>query len=135
MATKSFSFSGTCKWAKVHNPVEAFDKNKPKEYTIDLYMNEDNLNTFMESESQLRVKDGEEGKHVVFRCPSVKLINGKETVFKPEVFDENGVATDVDIGNGSAVTVTVDVFDTRMGKGTRLTKVEIDRLVPYERAA
>jgi hypothetical protein len=137
MATKTFKFSGTCKWAKVHTPVDAFDKNKPKEYTIDLYMNEGNLEEFRRSESQLRIKkdEAENQTYVRFRCPSQVMINGEEVVFKPEVLDENGVPTDEPIGNGSAVTISVDVYDTRMGKGSRLKKVEIDRLVPYERAA
>jgi hypothetical protein len=135
MATKSYSISGTCKWAKVHAPVDAFDKNKPKEYTIDLYMNTENMDVFKQSESQLRVKEDDEGKFVRFRCPSQVMINGEEVVFKPDVLDENGVPTTEPIGNGSAVTITIDVYDTRMGKGTRLKKVEIDRLVPYERAA
>jgi hypothetical protein len=29
------------------------------------------------------------------------------------------------------VTVKVDVFDTRKGKGTRLEAVRVDKLVPY----
>ncbi len=134
MSTKTFYFTGECKWAKVYEPVEAYDKTKPKEFTIDLYPDENSLDLFKRSGSQLRPKeDKENGKtYIRFRCPSTALINGEVAHFAPAVKDKDNKDFNDPIGNGSKVTLKADVYDTRMGKGTRFAGLRIEELVEYE---
>lgn len=133
MATKTFYFSGTANWAKVYEPVEAYDKTKPKEFTIQVELDEKSYDLFRQSGSQLRPKKGTE-REFTFRCPSTALIKGEVAHFAPKVVDKNNEDFNEKIGNGSKVDIKVEVYDTRMGKGTRLSGVRVVEYIPYDEA-
>lgn len=120
-----------CKWAKVREPDEKFEN-----YQVPLYLDDKSWNAFKDSGCQLRIKEDDDGKYVTFRR-SVRDWNGEE-LGPPEILiqdQETGsykLYPDGLIGNGSIVTVRVDVFDTRNGKGHRLNRVGIDKLVEYK---
>jgi hypothetical protein len=128
MATKTYYFTGTAEWAKVYEPVEAYDKTKPKEFCIDVLLDDKSFELFKQSGSQLRPKEN----RVKFKCPSTALIKGEVVHFAPSVKDKDNEDFNDPIGNGSKVTVKVEVYDTRMGKGTRLAGVRVEELVEYE---
>lgn len=136
MATTSHKVSGTAYWAKV------FDHNKDTNvdfhgeggaYTIQVVLDKENLDSFSASGSRLKPKLGEDGISIQFKRkaihPSIPELGGA-----PQVVDADGNEWDpsVAIGNGSEVTVAFDVYDTKMGKGTRLTGIKVDNLVEFE---
>lgn len=124
------------KWAKVRKPDEKYNN-----FQVPLYMDEKSWNKFKESGCQLKINQDNDGKYVTFKRrvnefnyakkenvengpPEIKILKGSDYVPFPEGL----------IGNGSLVTVRVDVYDTRNGKGHRLVSVGIDKLVEYKEA-
>jgi hypothetical protein len=127
MATTAVYLSGKAKWAKVYTPDEKYQN-----WTINLYMDKDNLQKYQESGMTMNVKKDEEGPYVTFRRPQVKLIKQEMVKFGPPiVVDSEGNPFDKTIGNGSEVTVKVLVYNTMKGPGHRLEKIRIDKWVEY----
>lgn len=80
-------------------------------------------------------KDDDGSYYLRLSCKPNKLINGVIKPFKVDVFKEDGVTpTEVNIGNGSDVTVQIEVYTYRKGEGKaiRWKSIRIDNLVPYE---
>ncbi len=117
------------KWAKVRTPDEKYDN-----YQVPLYLDEKSWNLFKESDCQLRIHEDGDGKYVTFKRRT-KDWNG-ETLGPPEIniFKDDKYIPMPEglIGNGSLVTVRVDVYDTRNGKGHRLVAIGVDKLVEYK---
>lgn len=129
MPTAFIQLNGTCKWAKVQkNQLDPKFKN----WTICLYPTKESIETFMKSGLSMGFKEDEDGRYLTFRRPESKLF-GKELVeFDPPGVWLNGAPYKGSIGNGSAVTLKVEVFDTAKGKGHRLDGVRVDNLVEYK---
>lgn len=128
MPTQYYNFTGICKWAKVQQPDKKFNV-----YTIDLFMDQKNLDLFKESGIQLTIKqDPELGAYVTFRRPVAKLINGELQEYNAPRVRLDGEEYDGLIGNGSKVKVLVSVYDSIKGKGHTMLGVDILELVPYE---
>lgn len=133
MATKTWYFTGTAKWAKIAEPDKEFQK-----YSIDVYLDDANLAKFQESGAQLKLRGHEsDGTYVTFSRPMARI--GRDGEVKqfgpPELLNADGepYPKGTLIGNGSKVTVKVDVFDTPKGKGTRLEAIRVDDLVEYSK--
>lgn len=130
MGSKNYFLSGTCKWAKIHEP----DK-KYQNYGIDLFLDEESKTMFKESGLQLTVKkDEKDGEYISLKRPTVKLIKGETVEFTPPMLlknDNTEYEDKVLVGNGSHVTCKVLVYDTVKGKGHRLEAVRVDELVEY----
>ena len=128
MATKTFFFTGTVKWAKVFKPDEKFEP----QYSLQLFLDDDGWATWKASGLGGKVKEDEDGKYVTFRRkvagPSWEPVLGP-----PKVTSADGKPFEGLIGNGSTLTVKVDVYDTAKGKGHRLEGVRVDELVVYEK--
>lgn len=132
MAT--YYFTGKCNYAKVYKPDLDFDKINSS-WKIDLYMDDESWELFNDSGCQLKVKEDKKTgeKYVNFRRPTQKLIKDKIETFKPPVVvDKTNSPMTADIGNGSTVTVKVEIYNTRKGKGHTLEAVRVEELVPYE---
>lgn len=132
MAT--YYFKGTCKWAKVYEPDEDYDKTS-KSWKIDLFMDDESFALFEESGAQLKVREDKETKerYVTFKRPTRKLIKDKiEEYHKPAVVDATNSPMTAKIGNGSTVTVKVEIYNTMKGKGHTLEAVRVEELIPYE---
>lgn len=154
MASKELTLTGIAKWVRAYQPDEKYNN-----YTIDLYMDDRSFNDFLSSGSQVNVKQNEDGRFVTFRRPHVKLIKNDMVVFGPpavgavnpdtgkfELWGEYVDATSKQsrqvfkpkegspsIGNGSTVTVAVEIYDTQKGSGTRLNAIRVDNLVEYKK--
>lgn len=130
MATLNLYLSGTCKWAKLGVPDQKYNN-----FQLDLYPSEKSMKDFINSGLQLQVHESEEGKFIKLRRSVSKVIKGKLVEFgPPTLLDKDNNELDVKkflVGNGSAVTVKIAVYDTVKGKGHRLEKVRIDELIPY----
>ena len=131
MAAKIFYFSGPVKWAKVYD--HNVDEYGGTEFaSIDVYLDEENQKRFKESESRLKVREDEDGVFVKFRRNIENRVN-PDWGGTPVVLDAEGEPFNELIGNGSECTVKVTVYDTKMGKGTRLERVRVDKHVAYEK--
>jgi hypothetical protein len=130
LSTKIFYFSGPCKWAKLSTPDEY---NGQESYKINVYLNKADLRTLDEAGSKIKVKEDDDGKYVTFSRKKVQEIAGDlKDMGPPMVIDTNKESFTADIGNGSDVTCKVSIYDTRMGKGTRLEAVRVDNHVVYD---
>lgn len=128
MATQTYYWSGTARWAKVYDKGDEAFQN----WQIELSLDEPSKRLFDESGSKLEPKKTDEGEFIKIRRPWEKKFGEKLVQFDPPtILDKDGNETDVLIGNGSKVTVKVEVYDTKKGKGTRLEAIRIDNLVPY----
>lgn len=129
MGTKSYTFTGPCKWAKLVSPDEKYNK-----YGLDMYLDEENMKVFEASGMQLKVKEDEDGKFVSFRRPVKTLFKDEVKEWGvPKVTMADGSELEELVGNGSNVTVEVDVYDTVKGPGHRLNTVVVNELVVYKR--
>jgi len=129
MATQVYYWSGEAQWAKVYDEGDKEYQN----WQIEVALDKESRRLFDESGSRLEFRKSDDGKeYIKIRRPWEKKIGDKLRKFDPPpVLDKDGNPTDVLIGNGSLVTVKVEVYDTKKGKGTRLEAIRIDKLVPY----
>jgi hypothetical protein len=123
------------KWAKVRKPDEKYDN-----YQVPLYLDEASWKLFKEAGCQLKINEDSDGKYVTFKRRVREFNYAKKEEQDngpPEIKildDENKYVSYPDglIGNGSLVTVRVDIYDTRNGKGHRLVSVGVNKLVDYK---
>lgn len=127
MATDKYIFSGVCKWAMLSKPDEKFEPA----YKLNLYLDEDNKAQYNATGLKGAIRTDEDGEYVVFKR---KVSVGSRTYGPPEVMDAEGNPVEGFIGNGSKVTVKVEVYDApRYGvKGHRILGVRVDELIKYE---
>ena len=129
MPTQYMELTGTAKWAKVYKPDEAFGTSFWK---IDVSLTPESQEIFNKSGLRLRPKKVDDKDYYTFRRPTSKVFKGKLEEFKPPiVIDSNNQPTTQLIGNGSEVTIKVEVYDSAMGKGHRLTGLRVNKLVEY----
>lgn len=133
MATSTLYFSGKASWAKLSKPDTKF--NPVGQYTINLELDQANLQKFNDSKMQLKIKYNDEGKpFVTFKRVHKALMRGELVELgKPQILNTDGQPEnpDIAIGNGSDVTVKITTYDGAKGKGHRLEAVRIDTLIPY----
>jgi hypothetical protein len=144
MATEFVKLKGIAKWARVFEDnrdlygFEGAAKEYGGQYVIDVYPDKENLDKLKVAGSRLRPKLDVDGKMFV------KFKRKHEGPFAaasgaPKVTNEAGdvwsFEDDGPIGNGSEVEVSLVVYDTRMGKGTRLEGVKVLNLVEYKEAS
>lgn len=125
-------WSGKCKWAKTHVLDEKYNKWK-----IVLYPDAVSLKKIEElKERGLKntIKKDDDGYHInISRPPSTKRKGREVPLGPPEVINKDGTATSELIGNGSDVTVKVEVYAFKQfpGVAARLAAIRVDNLVPY----
>lgn len=135
MPTQMISVIGTAKWAKL------FDYNKDTNeafhgpgggYTINVVLDKSELDKVKASGARLKPSITDDGVELKFRRkhshPTIPEFGGPPKVVDAE---DNPWDTEVTIGNGSQVEVFFTVYDTSMGKGTRLEGVRVLDLVEY----
>ena len=133
MATKTLYFKGITKWCKVRKPDEKYDT-----YQVPLYMTDSEFLKYDASGIQLKKREDEDGAFVVFKRKHVEyngLLKEQVTNGPPGILKDGVDFPDGLIGNGSEVTVKVEVYDTpKRGPGTkghRLIAINVEKLVEY----
>ena len=129
---------GILNWAKLfdHNKDthEGFFGDCNGAFTVDVLLDKENMDIHSASGSRGSPRITDEGLSVKYKRknehPSVPALGGP-----PKVVDSEEVLWDPtkSIGNGSRGKVWFEVYDTKMGKGTRLMAVKVLDLVEYER--
>jgi len=148
MATKTYSFTGVCNWAKVFEDNrdmkawseedQAFTAPSPCNgvYSLMLTMSDADYKTLKMSGSVAakNSKFDDEGRDIVrFRREHEKKGKGGKILDfasgAPKVTKADGspwsFEDDGPIGNGSTVQVEVSVYDTKYNPGTRLESVKV----------
>lgn len=133
MAT--YYFKGKAMWAEC-NKLSKYGK-----YAIKLLVSKEDAKEFKAIGSKAQPKEMDDGSYMLSfsRDPVRRALKNGEMVpaGAPEVLDKDGNPYSGDIGNGSDVTLKVDVFkwDNAFGKGIgmRLDKVRIDNLIEFKK--
>lgn len=133
MANSTYYFTGQCRYAKLReNQLDP----KYNKWAIDLNPDDESYQLFLDSGSRLKVKEDEEGNKWITFNRKKEMVKRDGTVVEfgpPAVAWRDGEPDDFNgnIGNGSKVTVKVEVYDSAAGKGTRLEAVRVEELVEY----
>lgn len=126
----TYFFSGTVKWTS----KKLNDKFPPGKYTTDLYMDDDSLAVFKTSGIRVSPKTDPDGE-TFYKLSRAKEINKKDGTIVDlgpfKFLNPDGTEYTGLVGNGSKVTVKVEVYDTGAGKGHRVDAIRIDDLVTY----
>lgn len=121
---------GTAKWTKKNEP------DKYGKYSVCLYMNDSSWEAYKNSGLQLKEREDEDGKFIQFSRSHEKVWNNETVVLGPPKVlirdDDKYVPFDEDIGNGSLVTLKINVYNTKRGPGHTLEVISVENLVPYE---
>jgi len=147
--TQYVKFVGPVKWAKVYEPDTFRGASR---WTIEQYLDEENLARRKAAGIQSKVKSDELGNYVGYKRNTTAIFNGKINEFHPPIiYNKDGskaVWYEVNetgdgfvrkgepilIGNGSVCEVTVSVYPTQgFGNGQRLESVRIIDLIEYVR--
>jgi hypothetical protein len=122
MASKMYYFSGVAEYPKLIEPTTNYDPSKLS-WKINVKLDQPSRSLFQESGLGLKVKEGSVG----FRRNTVGMVKGKPVdMSPPQVFNSDGTARTVPVNPGDNVTVKVEVYDTKAGKGHRLESVRVD---------
>lgn len=141
-ATKFLAFQGKCKWACLDHPDTKFSIEG--KWSIRLYPTQESYDAILELKKEgIRnvLKKDEDGYYTTFSRPCQKMFKGRLKAFEPPVIeDKDGspLPRSTRIGNGSDVTITIEVYyfttpQKTEGAAARLASVRIDNLVPYTR--
>lgn len=120
------NFTGECRWAKLTKPDEKYGH-----FSIDVHLSEEDRLKYKAAGCQGRILDD---GFVTFKRRN-KILTMKQEVMEfgpPKVSFANEADSNKLIGNGSTVTVSVCVYDTTKGPGTRLDSVVVNNLVEYK---
>lgn len=133
--TEYVYLQGKAKWARLAQP------DPWGNWKITLYLTPDSYNKMNELKMEgvkNTIRKDEDGYHVVLRRPQQKMMKGKVIgLAPPEVINPDQTPLrDMLIGNGSDVTVKLEVYEhgTPSGgkaKAARLMGVRVDNLVPF----
>ena len=128
MSANTYYIRGKAQWAKV------FEYNKDKNedfhgpggaYTLDLLVDKEELDAFTSTGSRINPKAGEGGMLIKFKRkhvhPTIDAFGGPPQVVDADKNEWDGSL----IGNDSEVEVAYTVYDTKMGKGTRLEGIRV----------
>lgn len=124
---------GKAKWAKLVRP------NKYGKWSLDLYMDQDNIDKFKSMGVKNHLKKDEEGYYVSFGRPTSRVVRGQIIAMPPPILlDKDNVPTVMDnVGNGSDVTVKIEHYsytnplNKTKEHACRIHAVRIDNLVPF----
>jgi hypothetical protein len=137
--TQLVEVEGILNWAKVFE----FNRDKNEDfhgeggaYTVDVLLEKAELDKLTKSGSRLKPKITEEGIAIRFKRKHIHPAGIQELAGPPRVVigEENPeeFPEDTLIGNGTRAKVFFTVYDTKMGKGTRLEAIQVLDLQEYE---
>lgn len=136
MTTQLIELEGIASWAKVFENIRDMNTDFHGEggaYTVDVQLEKEELDKLTKSGSRLKPKLGDDGVSIRFKRKHIHPGGIEELGGPPKVVGPDKELLDnVLIGNGSRVKVYVSVYDTKLGKGTRLEGMQVVDLIEYE---
>lgn len=147
MAKEIVYLQGKCKWARLVRPDTTYDQAGI--WSIVLYPNPESLVKIKELKEDKEGRQGilnhlkmdEDGQYMAFKRSCQKMIKGKLQPFHPPiVLEADGktpIANPGAVGNGSDVTIKIEVYGYttkggNKGTATRLESIKVDNLVEFE---
>ena len=132
MATENVILQGKGKWVKVYQP------NMFNKWSLDLYMDSESITKFKDMKVKNHLKKDEDGYYVTFSRATSRKVRGRDVpLAPPTVLDKDNLPTTIAIGNGSDLTVKMEVYSYKpptsqvLEYATRIAGVRIDNLVPF----
>ena len=140
MATVVFEIPATIEWAKLFEANRdngEYDKETDGATTVDVLVDSEGAQRIKDAGIRKQGKPTEDGRmRFKMKRPWSDKFGRDWAAGAPDVFRPDGtrwdLGTDGVIGNGSTGVVFVEVYDTKMGKGTRLKAVQIIDHVKFE---
>lgn len=135
MTTQLIELEGIANWAKVFEANRDMNTDFHGEggaYTVDVQLEKEELDKLTKSGSRLKPKLGDDGVSIRFKRKHIHPGGIEELGGPPKVVGPDKEPIDGLIGNGSRVKVYASVYDTKLGKGTRLEGMQVVDLVEYE---
>lgn len=129
-------FNGKAKWVRAKTPDPKFGK-----WNMTLYPYDEDLKKFQELQAEgvlTRLKKDDDGYYFQVSRPVNKMMKGTLVQFpSPKVIDKDGVVLEDNVGNGSDVTVKVQVYSYPKptggwGKAIRWEALKVNNLVPFK---
>jgi len=146
MAVQLIELEGTVNWAKVfefnrdkaeratHPGVKETLWKTDGQYSVQVILDKENVDKVSASGSKKKPSITDDGIAFTFTRPHKHPAGISDFGGPPKVVDadENEWPDGVLIGNGSRALVYISVYDTKMGKGTRLEAIKVLDLVEFE---
>lgn len=135
MTAQLLELEGIANWAKVYETNRDTNEDFHGEggaYTVDVLLEKEELDKLTKSGSRLKPKIVDEGISIRFKRKHIHPAGIEELGGPPKVVGPDKEPINQLIGNGSKVKVYVSVYDTKMGKGTRLEGMHVTDLIEYE---
>lgn len=140
MATTTIELHGILEWAKLfegNRDNGEYDTETDGATTVDVIMDDDVFKMMKDAGVRKQGKVDPEGRgtRVKFKRPWKDQFDRAWAAGPPKVYGPSGAEWTPDdglIGNGSIGVVYVDVYDTKMGKGARLSGVQVIDHVVFE---
>lgn len=136
MATEYIYLKGKAKWVRVHAP------NKWGKWSAVLYPDAESLEMIRDLQAQgikNVVKKDDDGYYTTFSRPAQIERGGKIIGMHPvEVLYNGEPLRDTAVGNGSDVTIKVEVYEHKVpasdkkAKAARLFAIRVDNLIPFD---
>lgn len=129
--TKFITIEGKSKWARLYEVN--MDTRFGEKFNVDLYLDKKNTNVLLESGYRGKQREDEDGVYFKFSRDNVSKIEGKGGA--PKVFGPDGAPFTELIGNGSTLSIVLEVYPSKYGTGSRISTVTVKNHVPYAREA
>ena len=140
MATKTIELHGILEWAKLfesNRDQGEYDAETDGATTVDIIMEDDVFKMMKDAGVRKQGKADPDGRgtRVKFKRPWKDKFDRDWAGGPPKVYGPDGSEWTAEsglIGNGSIGVVYVDVYDTNMGQGARLSGVQVIDHVAFE---
>lgn len=135
MAQSIVKLTGIASWARLYdfNKDTHFDEDGV--FQVNMNLDKDNVAKMKAAGIRNKPKINEEtGEiHYVFRRKNAVTWKGVKQLIGPPPVTFEGKPFEELIGNGSKLELTLEVYDTMKGKGSRIKEVKVLDWVKYER--
>jgi hypothetical protein len=124
---------GKAKWAKVLGDPSWGYENKFKEWSIDVYIDEDTVKKLVNEGLKEKIKDKGNGKYITFKRKELKADGSLNQPIR--VVDHHGEPWDVKkkIGNGSTVNINFVINEYKPKQfAVNILSMQVWDYVPYE---
>ena len=129
--TKYITIEGLCKWARLY--PENMDTRFGDKYNVDFYPDKKSLLVLKESGFRGKRREDEDGEYYKLSRDDKNNIEGKGG--PPKISGPDGSVFKETIGNGSTLSIILEVYPSKYGTGSRISSVTVKNHIPYVKEA